>query len=146
MKVGERMIIGVGVDLVEIVRLKNLLKRPSAERFLQRILTPAERNTAQERAARLAEFVAGRFAAKEAVVKAFGCGIGEMMGFQDMEVLSDALGKPVCTVSATALQRLRVEPNVRIHLSITHTGRLAAAYVVIESSAHPTTISATNLS
>lgn len=139
------MIIGVGIDLVDIDRIQKLLDRPLAERFLQRILSAEERRIAASRVRRgregqevqysqHAEYVAGRFAAKEAIVKAFGCGIGSAMGFQDIEIISDPLGKPCCTISAAALERLGAPHNINIHLSITHTATIAAAYVVIETS------------
>ncbi|MGG1552874.1 holo-ACP synthase [Paenibacillus ferrarius] len=128
------MIIGVGMDLVEIARLARMLEGTSGERFLERILTPAERELAAQRRGRLAEFAAGRFAAKEAVVKAIGCGIGKQIGFQDIEVLPDALGKPVVTVTPEAMQRagLAAGGGYRLHISITHTGAMAAAYAIVE--------------
>ncbi|UUZ82960.1 holo-ACP synthase [Paenibacillus sp. P26] len=66
------MIIGVGTDLLEIARVRSILERPSGDRFLQRVLTEKERELATAKQGRLAEFTAGRFAAKEAVVKALG--------------------------------------------------------------------------
>ncbi|MDD9271083.1 holo-ACP synthase [Paenibacillus sp. GCM10023248] len=126
------MIIGVGTDLVEIARLRKMLEGSTSERFLERILTPRERELAQQRRGRLAEFAAGRFAAKEAIVKAIGCGIGKQIGFQDVEVLPDAWGKPVCTVREEALQRAGLTGSPRIHISITHTESMAAAYAIVE--------------
>lgn len=126
------MIIGVGMDMVEISRLRKILESSVGDRFLERILTPRERELAQQRRGRLAEFAAGRFAAKEAVVKAVGCGIGKQIGFQDVEVLPDALGKPECAVAAAALERACISGSPRIHISITHTETMAAAYVIVE--------------
>jgi holo-[acyl-carrier protein] synthase len=127
------MIYGVGMDLLEIGRMKKILTGKTAERFLERILTPAERELAHTRKGRRSEFIAGRFAAKEAVVKALGCGIGQIMGFQDMEILPDPLGKPVCSISPRALARLGYSDNsITIHLSISHTESMAAAYAVVE--------------
>jgi len=119
--------------MVEIDRMGKLLASATAERFMERILTAAERELAQTRKGRMTEFVAGRFAAKEAVVKAFGCGIGHLVGFQDIEVLPDALGKPLCTLSQAALSNLGYSANeLRLHLSITHSQNMAAAYVIVE--------------
>lgn len=126
------MIVGIGMDLVEIARVAKLLREPHGERFVARVLTPGERELAQRRQGRLAEFVAGRFAAKEAVVKALGCGIGREAGFQDIEVLPDARGKPECCLSEAACGRLGWPPSRRIHLTITHTATLAGAYAVAE--------------
>ncbi|MEW9700971.1 holo-ACP synthase [Paenibacillus sp. SI8] len=127
------MIIGIGTDLVEIARMRKTLESSTGARFLERILTPAERELAEQRRGRLAEFAAGRFAAKEAVVKAVGCGIGKQIGFQDIEVLPDSLGKPICHVAEAALLRAGLNGNShRLHLSITHTESMAAAYAIVE--------------
>jgi holo-[acyl-carrier protein] synthase len=132
------MIRGVGMDLLEIGRMKKILTGKAAERFLERILTSAERELAYPRKGRLSEFIAGRFAAKEAVVKALGCGIGQIMGFQDIEILPDRLGKPVCSISPEALQRLGyANDSITIHLSISHTESMAAAYAVVEQQKTP---------
>ncbi len=64
------MIYGIGHDVLEISRMAHILAGKYADAFLNRVLTPAERELAVERKGRLAEFVAGRFAAKEAVTKA----------------------------------------------------------------------------
>ncbi|TXK82676.1 holo-ACP synthase [Paenibacillus sp. N3.4] len=127
------MIIGVGTDLLEIERLRKILESSTGGRFLERILTPTERELAEKRRGRLTEFASGRFAAKEAIVKAIGCGIGKQIGFQDIEVLPDALGKPVCRVKEEALLRAGLHANShRIHISITHTESMAGAYAIVE--------------
>ncbi|GAA3409929.1 holo-ACP synthase [Paenibacillus hodogayensis] len=127
------MIAGVGIDLLDIDRVKRLLAQPHGERFVERVLTPRERELALRRAGRLAEFVAGRFAAKEAVVKALGCGIGREVGFQDICVLPGSCGKPECTIADAAWARLGKERPLRIHLSITHSATTAGAYAVAET-------------
>jgi holo-[acyl-carrier protein] synthase len=126
------MIIGIGTDLVEIARMRKALEQTTGGRFLERILTPKERELALKRKGRLAEFAAGRFAAKEAIVKALGCGIGKQVGFQDVEVLPDALGKPECTIHEDACKRAGQDSGIRIHISITHTDSMASAYAIVE--------------
>jgi holo-[acyl-carrier protein] synthase len=128
------MIYGVGMDMLEINRIKKIIEGKAAKRFLERILTVPERDLADTRKGRLSEYAAGRFAAKEAVVKALGCGIGQCVGFQDIEILPNALGKPCCTITAAALGRLGlpIDSTLSIHMSITHTESMAAAYVIIE--------------
>ena len=115
------MIIGIGMDLVEMERIGRL--RTKQERFPERVLTGLELEvylSLPER--RKTEFLAGRFAAKEAFAKAKGSGIGGELSFQDIEIVSDEKGKPHI-----------VKPSEgRIHLSITHTESYAAAQVVIE--------------
>ncbi|NHN32313.1 holo-ACP synthase [Paenibacillus agricola] len=128
------MIIGIGIDLVDIARVKTIIEGSSGERFAKRVLTAGEQTLAAKRKGRLAEFIAGRFAAKEAVSKALGCGIGKQVSLQHIEVLPNELGKPICCVSEDALQRLQLtSANTIIHLSITHTESTAMAYVVVEN-------------
>jgi holo-[acyl-carrier protein] synthase len=126
------MIVGIGTDLVEIARMRKALEQSTGTRFLERILTARERELALKRKGRLAEFAAGRFAAKEAVVKALGCGVGKLVGFQDVEVLPNELGKPECYIPAETLERAGHGSKIRIHLSITHTEAMASAYAIVE--------------
>ncbi len=118
-------IIGHGIDLVELDRIRHVLERHE-ERFLERVLTPDERASA----ARFADpvpFVAGRFAAKEAILKVIGTGWRGEIAWGDMEVLPDAMGKPVVTLrgeTARLADKLGIR---RVLLSITHTRTQAAA-------------------
>lgn len=82
---------------------------------------------------RLIEFTAGRFAAKEAVSKAFGCGIGRTLSFHDIEIGRDDCGKPLCRLVDKAWERLRMSPaSTVIHVTITHDHSLASAFVIVE--------------
>ncbi|WP_274652908.1 holo-ACP synthase [Paenibacillus humicola] len=128
------MITGIGHDIASLARIGRMLESGIGERFMQRILTGAERELAAAcSGARLAEFVGGRFAAKEAVSKALGCGIGGRLGFADIDIGRDPLGKPQCRLSAQAWARLGLsEAHTAIHLSITHEASLASAFAVIE--------------
>jgi holo-[acyl-carrier protein] synthase len=134
------MIYGIGHDLVEIARISQMRERSTWPRFLERILTEEERQLAEQRSGRVVEFVAGRFAAKEAVVKALGCGIGDKVGFMDIEILPDYQGKPHCTLSEQAWRRLMDAPTdhhsghqtYHIHVSITHQPTLASAFAIFE--------------
>jgi len=128
------MIVGVGLDVVESARMEKILAGRSGSRFIDKVLTPGERKAwAALQARRALEYVCGRFAAKEAVVKAIGCGIGSTVGFQDIEVIANELGKPVCTLSAAAIVRLGWEgSDYRLHVAITHERSLAAATALIE--------------
>ncbi|MBU5355908.1 holo-ACP synthase [Paenibacillus barcinonensis] len=128
------MIYGIGNDILEIGRMRKLLSGRHGEAFMKRILTPAERDIAAYRGKRMAEFVSGRFAAKEAVSKAFGCGIGAVMSFTDIEVLPDASGRPVASLTSEAWERLQLpyDKQYEIHLSITHQTELAAAFAIVE--------------
>lgn len=128
------MIVGVGLDIVELERLARLLDGPSGRRFVERVLTDREREGRAEWTSRRSlEYIGGRFAAKEAVVKALGCGIGAVAGFRDIEVLPDASGKPVCSLSESTVRKLGWEGQFfRVHLAITHERKLAAATALVE--------------
>ncbi|CAM3559325.1 MULTISPECIES: holo-ACP synthase [Saccharibacillus] len=128
------MIHGIGHDILEIGRVIRLLDGAQRERFLHRVLTPAELEIARARGPKLAEFVSGRFAAKEAIVKALGCGIGRIVGFEDIEIVPGALGKPGVRLSDAAWSRLGLPGGngYAIHLSITHQPAMASAFAVVE--------------
>src|SRR6185295_8516939 len=87
-----RMIVGIGVDLVEIERIGAIYARHH-ERFLQRILTAAERAYVM-RHADATQRLAGRWAAKEAAFKELGTGVADGIGWKDAEILPDERGKP----------------------------------------------------
>ncbi|WP_409273158.1 holo-ACP synthase [Neobacillus sp. SCS-31] len=117
------MIKGIGIDLIEIGRIRELIEKQV--RFPDRILTGREKEEYSLLPdGRRAEYLAGRFAAKEAFAKALGTGIGTSLSFQDIEITKDALGKPYFALPGGS----------NAHLSITHTKEYAAAYVVIEES------------
>lgn len=131
---GQSLIIGIGNDIVEIERVRHIMAGKHGERFLRRVLTEAERRLCEQRQGKQYEFTAGRFAAKEAVVKALGCGIGAQIGFRDIEILPDRYGKPICSLSAAAEGRLSLaERKIRIHISISHSQSLASAVAVAET-------------
>ena len=115
------VIIGIGLDLIELKRIDTL--RIRQKRFPERILTTAELLDYEKlNDTRKTEFLAGRFAAKEAYSKARGTGIGEELSFQDIEITKDQHGKPMI-----------IKPIFgRTHLSITHSKEYAAAQVIIE--------------
>ncbi|MEM1505065.1 holo-ACP synthase [Domibacillus sp. 8LH] len=116
------MIKGIGMDIVEIDRIKRLIDRQP--KFLERVLTPAELNSyLQKKDTRRFEYAAGRFAVKEAFSKAAGTGIGGELSFQDIEVGADEKGKPI----------LILPYSEGVHVTITHSQHYAAAVVIIES-------------
>ena len=131
---GERaMIYGIGHDILELERVSRILDGKSKDRFLQRVLTPKEQEAIAQKGSRLTEWVAGRFAVKEALVKAIGCGISQQVGFQDIEVLPDENGKPYATLSAAAWRNIQLDPDrTRIHVTISHQPGMASAFCVIE--------------
>ncbi|MGG1697445.1 holo-ACP synthase [Bacillus zhangzhouensis] len=117
------MIKGIGIDIVEIDRLSRVLSRQP--RLPERILTLNEQDIFYAlREKRQLEFLAGRFAAKEAFAKAYGTGIGQHLSFHDIEIQKDDNGKPFIKSEKTK--------GDHVHVSITHTKEYAAAQVLIE--------------
>ncbi len=123
------MIVGLGLDVVELARIERAHER-FGEAFARRILTPAERNWREERLS--IPTLAGCFAAKEAAVKALGTGFSGGISFQCVEILPDALGRPVLRLSGPARNRASEIGADALHLSITHDRNTAAAVVVAE--------------
>ncbi|PBB06060.1 holo-ACP synthase [Salimicrobium humidisoli] len=116
------MITGIGIDVVEIDRITKSIKRNP--RIIQRILTDQEqRRYCSLSEKRKKEFMAGRFAVKEAVGKALGTGVGRI-GFRQIETAADDYGKPVLTVKG--------REDVNFFVSISHSEHYAVANVVVE--------------
>jgi holo-[acyl-carrier protein] synthase len=124
------MIVGTGVDLAEVPRIKASIER-YGEKFIRRIYTPAE-IAYVERKANKFERYAARFAAKEAGMKAIGTGWRRGVRWQDFEVANLPSGKPTLRlhgVAAVFAEKLGVK---NISLSITHTAELGMAHVILE--------------
>jgi holo-[acyl-carrier protein] synthase len=113
------MILGVGTDLVEVARLEAALARTPTLR--QRLFTERESPLS-------IESLAARFAAKEALAKALGAPAG--LSWQDAEVLTDETGRPGFELRGTVAASVG---TARTHLSLSHDGGFALAYVVLES-------------
>ena len=122
------MIRGLGLDVCEIARIRNALSR-HGERFLQRIVTTVVCAFCQKRTDPAVPF-AGRFAAKEATIKALGNPDG--LRWHDMEVLPDSGGAPRLSLTRVGLEVANRLGASRFHLSITHDAGVAAAVVVLE--------------
>ncbi len=124
------MILGTGIDIIEVARIAAAYER-HGERFVNRILRPAEIAYALTHK-RPAPFLAARFAAKEAISKAFGTGIGSQLGWQDMEVCRKESGEPYVVLHDGGT-RLLAERGARlVHLSLSHTETYAAAVAILE--------------
>jgi holo-[acyl-carrier protein] synthase len=124
------MILGVGTDLIEIARIAESIRR-YGERFLRRIFTPREIEYCQ-RKKNAAESFAARFAAKEAGAKALGTGISRGVGWLELEVTREPSGRPSLQLSGRAAERAASLGVARMSLSLTHSGELALAVVVME--------------
>lgn len=126
------MIIGVGTDLVEIARIAQSIER-LGERFIDRILTADEKKRWADigNPDKANAYVAKRFAAKEAAVKALGTGIGSGVSFQHFTISNLPSGQPILQVDESITSRYNFP--VSWHLSLTDERDYAQAFVVLES-------------
>lgn len=120
------MIVGIGNDIVEIARIKAILDKYH-DRFLNRVFTSHEQDYCLKRK-EPALHLAGRFAAKEAVVKALGTGFSQSLTWTDIEIRNEASGKPFI-VCSTKLNEMFNSPI--IHISLSHCHAYATAVAII---------------
>lgn len=119
------MKLSTGIDLIEIMRVEGAIKR-HGDQFLERIYTPKELALF----GKSLESLAVRFAAKEAVVKALGCGIGSV-SWLEIEILRDDMDAPVLVLHGNALQRATLLGYQTWSVSLSHTDLHAIALVVV---------------
>ena len=125
------MILGIGIDIIEVARIQASHER-FGERFLGRILHPAE--IAYCLSHKLpAPFLAARFAAKEAISKAFGTGIGAQLGWQDMEIARKDSGEPYVILHGGGQRLLEQRGARNLLISLSHTQQHATAVAILES-------------
>lgn len=118
------MTLRVGVDMIEIARLERAAAR-HGERFFRRFFTPTEREHCDDQPRRLA----ARFAAKEAVAKAFGTGIGDIR-WVEIEIIHDERGRPLLQLHGAAAQLAKDLGLTQWEISMSHTEDNAIAFVV----------------
>jgi holo-[acyl-carrier protein] synthase len=124
------MIVAIGIDVVEIARIEDVFAR-RGDRFRARVFTSGEIDYCERRASKFASYAA-RFAAKEAVMKALGTGWADGIGWTDVEVVSGLSGAPALQLHGRALERMLELGATRNHISLTHSGNLAIAQVILE--------------
>ena len=122
------MILGIGTDIVEISRIR---KAAARESFVGRVFTRAEAEYCQSRGHGMAASLAGRFAAKEAFMKALGTGLREGR-LQEIEILADELGCPHVELAGRFLALARQRGVARCQISISHSREYATALCVLE--------------
>lgn len=120
---------GIGTDLLDQRRIVKIIAK-QGERFARRILTPQELVLWGEKAHSV-NFLAKRFAAKEAISKALGTGIAQGIGFQQMNIYADDLGKPVVELSGQALSRANALGGQQVLLSLSDEGEMILAFAVL---------------
>ena len=124
-------VLGIGVDIVETQRIEHSLER-FGERFLHRVFTAGEIEYCQSMKYPARHFAA-RFAAKEAVSKAFGTGIGKSMSWKDIDVHREGSGQPFVVLDGAAKQLASERRVSAVWISLSHTEHNAAAMAVIEA-------------
>ena len=124
------MIVGTGVDLAEVPRIKASIER-YGEKFIRRVYTPAEIAYVERKANKYQRYAA-RFAAKEAGMKAIGTGWRRGVTWQDFEVANLPSGKPTLLLHGVAADFAGKLGVKNISLSITHTAELGMAHVILE--------------
>ena len=125
------MIVSTGIDIVEVYRIAETMTR--TPRFTERVFTEAERAYCDTKGAAAAQSYAGRFAAKEAFLKALQTGWRGKITWHDVEILSDEQGVPRLSISGEASDLFKKSGASRMHISISHTSEHAVAMVIFES-------------
>lgn len=125
------MIVGTGIDLAEVDRIAAAIER-FGDRFLRRVFTEAEMRYCDSKANRMERY-AGRFAAKEAAMKAVGTGWRGGVAWTDFEVRREPGGKPTMSFHGKAAEFASKLGVKNVALSITHTKDMAMAMVILES-------------
>ena len=125
------MISGIGTDIVEVARIQAMLDEYE-NHFLENIFTDREIKEAGRRKNK-AQYFAGRWAGKEALAKALGCGFGEMCEWKDISILNAENGKPLIRLKGRALQTSKEMGIKSTHISISHEKHYACASVVVET-------------
>lgn len=123
------MIFGIGTDICDCARMENAIKR--SEGFKNKVFTPSEQSYC-ERNAICFQHYAARFAAKEALLKAFGTGLRGEMSLTEIEIYNDELEKPCIRVSGGVKKFCDAHGITAIHLSLSHEKSYAVAFVVTE--------------
>ena len=124
------MILGLGIDIIEVARVQSSVER-FGDRFLNRLLLPEEIAYCQQHKV-AAPFVAVRFAAKEAISKAFGTGIGAQLGWHDMEVRRRESGEPFVVLHGKGKELFATRGAQQLLISLSHTQNYATAVAVLE--------------
>jgi len=124
------MILGVGIDIIEVARIQRSHEKYGG-RFLERILLPNEiAYCLSHRSA--APHIAVRFAAKEAISKAFGTGIGRELSWHDMEIGRHESGAPFVVMHGKGNDLFRSRTADKLHITLSHTEQHATAFAILE--------------
>lgn len=124
------MIVSIGIDIIEVYRIRETLAR--TPRFIERVYTANEREYCEKKGAAAAQSYAARFAAKEAFLKALKTGWRGRITWHDIEIVSNETGVPILKIRGEAREILENTGANVIHLSLSHTTDHAVAQVILE--------------
>ena len=128
------MIIGIGIDIVNIERIRSITKR-YGNKFTERIFAPIEISNAAKHKRQI-EYFAKRFAAKEACVKALGCGFGKCAATKEIAITNDSKGRPIIQLEGKALKTMQEKVSSgyrgKLHVSLSDDSGNAIAMVLFE--------------
>ncbi len=125
------MIQGIGIDIIEIERIKEAINK-GGERFVRRVFTNLEINYCNKKRLKYQHF-AVRFAAKEAVFKALGTGWQKGVRWVDVEIVNDKLGKPMINLFGKTKELAEKMKIKRIYISLSHSANYAIAQIIFEN-------------
>ena len=125
------LIIGCGIDLVKIERIEKIIKK-WGDNFIFRIFTSLEREYCEKKKGNKFQSYAGKFAAKEALLKALGLGLREA-NWKEIEIKNDELGQPIIETSGKLKNVASAKGVSKYFISISHTKEYAIAQVILES-------------
>lgn len=125
------MAILCGVDIIEVDRIKNSIDN-LGDSFKNKVFSTGEIEYCEEKKKAKYQSYAARFAAKEAVSKAFGTGFGSRLSWREIEIYNDELGKPYVSLNGKAKDLFEEMNGINISLSLSHCKDYAIAYVLIE--------------
>ena len=124
-------VVGVGIDQIEVSRIRDSLEK-HGDHFLKKIFSENEQSYCKDKADP-APCLAARFAAKEAVAKAFGTGFGKEFGWLDSEIIHGDAGEPILSVNSRATELLKSKGAEKALVSLTHLETVASAIVILVS-------------
>ncbi len=125
------LIVGCGIDLVKIERIEKIIRR-WGDNFIFRIFTPLEREYCEKKKGNKYQSYAGKFAAKEALLKALGLGLGGV-NWKEIEIINNELGQPIIDTSGKLKNIVLTKGVSKYFITISHTKEYALAEVVLES-------------
>ena len=124
-------VVGVGIDQIEVSRIRDSLEK-HGDHFLKKIFSENEQSYCKDKAYP-APCLAARFAAKEAVAKAFGTGFGKEFGWLDSEIIHGDAGEPILSFNPRATELLKSKGAEKALVSLTHLETVASAIVILVS-------------